>query len=172
MNFVGSQINQTEKDRFLIREIRPSDNEAIKSIILQVSKEYKIYDSKIGYTELDDLYQIFHADRSNYWIVEDLNTAEILGGGGYQQLDNSSSVAELQKLFLLPEARGHGLAKKIVELILNHSKGAGYKQVYLETASQMKEAIVLYENFGFKRVEKSMGKVEHVQCTLFMIKDL
>jgi putative acetyltransferase len=78
----------------------------------------------------------------------------------------------MQKLFLLPEARGQGLAKQIIQMILKSSKEDGYRQIYLESASQMKEAIKLYERFGFNHLEKALGNTGHFQCGVFMIKDL
>lgn len=168
-----------KQEKFLIREIRASDNAEIKNIILEVSEEYKTYDPKSnsgagsgsGDPELNDLYITYQEADARYWVIEDLMTAKIVGGGGYKKL-KGSDLAEMQKLFLLPEVRGLGLAKQIIELILKSSKNNGYKRIYLETVSQMKEAVKLYEQYGFMHLEKALGNTGHFQCTVFMIKDL
>lgn len=167
-------------NKFSIREITPVDNVEIKNIILEVSEEYKTYDPKsnsgagsgAGDPELNDIYSTYQELGAKYWVIEDVTNSQIVGGGGYKKLKGSEDIVEMQKLFLIPEARGHGLAKKIIELILQHAKDDGYIKMYLETASQMKEAINLYEKFDFKRLEKPLGNTGHFQCSVFMSKEL
>ena len=168
-----------ENVTYLLREIVSSDNLQIKKIILEVSTEYGTYDPNLnqvagsgaGDSELEDLFNAYNESGAKYWIVEDALTKKILGGGGYKKL-KGASIAEMQKLFLLPEARGQGLAKQIIQMILKSSKEDGYRQIYLESASQMKEAIKLYERFGFNHLEKALGNTGHFQCGVFTIKDL
>ena len=52
------------------------------------------------------------------------------------------------------------------------AKDLGYKQCYLESASQLKAAIHIYESYGFKHLEKELGNTGHYSCGVWMIKDL
>ena len=46
--------------------------------------------------------------------------------------------------------RGLGFGKKVLERIIEKSKELGFKRIYLETASILKEAVGLYEKYGFQ----------------------
>lgn len=167
------------QERFLIREIRSSDNEELKNVILQVSAEFNTYDPKCtsgagsgaGDPEINDLFSAYNELGAYYWVVEDLVDSKILGGGGYKKL-KGANMAEMQKLFLLPSARGHGIAKFLIDLILKYALMAGYRQIYLETVSQMNKAIEIYKKYDFKSLSKPIGETGHFQCGIFMIKDL
>ena len=58
--------------------------------------------------------------------------------------------AEIRKMYLLPEHRGKGLGKMILQVLINQAKALGFKSIELETASILKEAIGLYQKFGFQ----------------------
>lgn len=167
------------KDRFLVRKIKSADNEELKNVILQVSAEFNTYDpgstsgagSGAGDPEINDLFSAYNELGAYYWVVEDLVTSKILGGGGYKKL-KGANMAEMQKLFLLPSARGHGIARFLIDLILKYALMAGYRQIYLETASQMNKAIEIYKKYDFKSLSNPVGETGHFQCGIFMIKDL
>lgn len=123
---------------------------------------------------MKDVYSTYKDKESKYWVVED-ETGKIVGGGGYIRLKDTSEderICEMQKLFILPEARGKDLGKKLVELFLNEAAKDGYKEMYLETVKQMKEATKLYEKYGFKHLAGSKGSTGHFQCSVFMTKEL
>ena len=167
---------------YKIRLIESKDNNQIKEIILKVSEEYGTYDPKSGSgagagagdSELKDIYSTYKNKGSKYWVIED-KTGKIIGGGGYTRLKGTTEderICEMQKLFILQEARGKNLGKKLVELFLNEATKDGYKEMYLETVKQMKEATKLYEKYGFKYLSGSKGNTGHFQCSVFMTKEL
>ena len=167
---------------YKIRLIEPKDNKQIEEIILKVSEEYGTYDPKsksgagagAGDPELKDIYLAYKDKGSKYWVVLD-EKDNVLGGGGYIRLEGtneSERICEMQKLFILPEGRGKGLGKRFVELFLSEAAKDGYKEMYLETVKQMKEAVKLYEQYGFRHLPKSKGSTGHFQCSVFMIKEL
>lgn len=167
---------------YKIRLIEPKDNKQIEEIILKVSQEYGTYDpdsksgagAGAGDPELKDIYLAYKDKGSKYWIVVDKNN-KVVGGGGYTMLTGTSEaekICEMQKLFVLPEARGKGLGKKLVELFLSEAAKDGYKEMYLESVKQMKEAKKLYEKHGFRQIKRSKGNTGHFQCSVFMIKEL
>ncbi len=53
-------------------------------------------------------------------------------------------------MYFLPEIRGLGFAKKILEQAFEFSKQHDYKACYLETTKTLWQAINLYEKLGFK----------------------
>ena len=64
------------------------------------------------------------------------------------------TICEIKRLYVMPEARGHKLGSKLIEVVLNGAKEAGYTRAVLDTAGFMKDAQKLYEGFGFKDIPK------------------
>lgn len=61
-------------------------------------------------------------------------------------------VAEIKRLYVRDQARGKGLARRLVEGILEIAAERGYGEIKLDTLPQMQAAIALYTSFGFKPV--------------------
>lgn len=65
---------------------------------------------------------------------------------------NEKSV-ELKRMFVLPEARGLGLAQLVIKELEEEAKNQGFEVLILETLYKQIEAINLYQKSGFKIVE-------------------
>lgn len=65
----------------------------------------------------------------------------------------NESVAELKRLYVVPEQRRTGLGRSLVAAALSAAREIGYAAVLLDTLASMQSAIALYESFGFRRVE-------------------
>jgi putative acetyltransferase len=75
-------------------------------------------------------------------------------------------------LYLLPEARGIGLGKLVIQKCLQTAKEMGFGRVYLESMPELKQAVKIYEKFGFTYLCSPMGNSGHFGCDLHMIKNL
>lgn len=123
----------------------------------------------------DDLLQAFNnqckTSNASYFVA--LKNQVVFGGGGIGHLSGEPyNYCELQKFFLLPEARGRGLGKKILSECFDFAVNCGYDFCYLETMPSMKSALGLYERSGFKYLYNRLGKTGHFNYTIWMIKDL
>lgn len=76
------------------------------------------------------------------------------GGIGIAEFEGISDCAEIQKLYLDDSIKGKGCGRKLMEAAGNLAKEAGYRQLYLETHSNLKAAIKLYEKSGYKQIER------------------
>lgn len=65
----------------------------------------------------------------------------------------NARTVELKRMFVLPEARGLGLAQKIIKELENEAKNQGFGIMVLETLYKQIEAISLYQKVGFEIVE-------------------
>ncbi len=106
-----------------------------------------------------------------YFVIE--KEGDILGGAGISQLEKfEGNVCELQKMYFLPEIRGIGLGRKMMDLCLEKAKECGYEQCYLETMPYMENARKLYKKVGFTYIRNRLGDTGHYSCNLWMIKNL
>jgi putative acetyltransferase len=60
-------------------------------------------------------------------------------------------VCELRKMYLLPNVRGVGLGRTLLQWAQSEALRLGFVTMQLETASVLKEAIALYEKYDFIR---------------------
>ena len=79
--------------------------------------------------------------------------------------------AEIQKLYLSNAVRGKGYSKELKRLAETWAKGAGYRQLYLETHSNLQIAIKLYKKLGFTEIKRPK-EVLHSTMDHFYIKHL
>ncbi|MFY0603345.1 MAG: N-acetyltransferase [Flavobacteriaceae bacterium] len=158
---------------YIIREIKPTDNDQIASVIRSVFVEFGVPKVGTAYEDkaLDNMFNTYLKDTSVYFVIE--YHGKIIGGGGIAQLDNfEGKTCELQKMYFLPEARGRGLGAKMIEKCLLNAKELGFEQCYLETMPYMNAAKKLYQRNGFNFIDGPMGNTGHYSCNVWMIKKL
>jgi len=160
-------------DSFLIRKIKLGDNSAIEQVIKAVFLEFNMPMIGTAYEDKETprMYESYQGKREIYYVIE--NNGEVVGGGGIKPLnDFKNDVCELQKMYFSPSIRGKGFGKKMFNICMQAAKDFGYKKCYLESASQLKVAIHIYETNGFVHLDKPLGNTGHYSCGIWMIKDL
>jgi GNAT superfamily N-acetyltransferase len=75
---------------------------------------------------------------------------DAVGCGGVSRID--AETAEIRRVYLAPQARGHGHAKTLVTALIEAAADLGYTRVRLETGNRQPEAIGLYARLGFERI--------------------
>ncbi len=77
--------------------------------------------------------------------------AERLAGMiGIRPLDGA--VCEMKRLYVRPEARGRGLARRLVAQALDEARRLGYSEIRLDTLPMMGDAQALYVALGFSDI--------------------
>ena len=156
-----------------IRPIEKNDNAALAKIIRQVMEEFAVNLPNTVYTDptTDNLFELFQKEKAVYNVAE--VDGKIVGGGGVYPTENlPEGVCELVKMWLLPEARGLGLGRTLIEKCLEEAKDLGYTKIYLESMPELKQALRIYEKFGFEYLNAQMGSSGHTGCQKWMIKVL
>ena len=154
-----------------LRSIQPHDNPALAQIVRNTLAEFGANHPGTVYYDptTDALYELFQTEGAGYFVacIDD----KLVGGAGiYPTNGLPDDTCELVKMYLLPEARGIGLGKILIEKSLSFAKEKGYKRVYLETMPELKQALKVYEKFGFSYLSGPMGNSGHTGCSLWMIK--
>lgn len=170
-------VNALTKKRIMseynIRPIERMDNLYLAGVIRTVLTEYGANKPGFAYVdpETDRMFETYSQPNAAFFVA--MRGEKVVGGAGFNQLKGAGqTVCELQKMYLLPEARGVGLGARMLELCLEKAKEMGYKMCYLETLTDMNKAQDLYLKFGFKPISQPMGDTGHHGCNYWMLKVL
>lgn len=156
-----------------MRPIEQKDNFSIARIIRNALEEFGAnHPGTVYYDETTDhLFELFQIEGAAYWVLE--KDGELVGGAGiYPTAGLPEATAELVKMYLRPDARGLGFGADFIQHCLNWAKQKGYKQVYLETMPELRNALKVYEKFGFQYLPGPLGNSGHTGCSLWMLKKL
>lgn len=101
---------------------------------------------------------MFDAPRGLYLIAYDDGGTLLATGGWRTQEQNdegySDGDAELKRMYVTPEARGLGLARRILAALEDDARAAGRSRMVLETGLKQPEAIALYASSGYTPCNK------------------
>jgi len=170
---ISNKYHQLDKNNVVIRKIEQKDNAQIEQVIRDCFPEFNMPLVGTAYEdeETPKMFESYQLPKEVYYVID--KDGEVLGGGGIKPLKAfEADVCEIQKMYFSPKIRGKGYGKLMFEKCLQSAKDIGYKQCYLESASQLKAAIHIYETFGFKHLTKPLGNTGHFSCGVWMIKDL
>lgn len=160
-------------DNIKIRPIEPGDNAQLAKVVRNTLAEFGANHPGTVYYDptTDALYELFRQPHSAYFVAVKDN--RILGGGGIFHTEGlPADTCELVKMYLVPEARGIGLGKAIIEKCFETARNFGFSKIYLETMPELKQALTVYEKFGFSYLDGPMGNSGHFGCERWMIKSL
>jgi putative acetyltransferase len=158
---------------YTIRPLAEADNAAIAQVIRSVFIELGAPTTGTAYADpiLDRLSAVYDKENAAYFVVE--HEGKIIGGAGIAPLYGGvAGVCELQKMYLIPEARGRGIGARLMRKCLDAARKSGYSQCYIETLDTMQAARKLYTNTGFRYLDAPLGNTGHNSCQVWMLKDL
>ena len=156
-----------------IRNLRKEDNPQLAKIVKDTLFEFGANHPNTVYYDptTDTLFEVFQTPGSRYFLAE--IDGEMVGGGGIYPTDGlPADTCELVKMYLLPQARGHGLGRALIEKCIEAATELGYNKIYLETMPELQQALKVYEKFGFEYLKGPMGNSGHTGCSLWMLKKL
>ena len=92
-----------------------------------------------------------------------------VGIGAYKEFE--PNIAEIKRMYTLPEYRGKGIAKAILTELEAWAKEEGYTTSILETGYLQIDAIGLYQKLGYK-ITENFGQYIGVENSVCMEKTL
>ncbi|MET8030150.1 GNAT family N-acetyltransferase [Streptomyces avermitilis] len=101
---------------------------------------------------------MFAPPRGLYLIAYDERDRPVATGGWRSQDESGEGYAdgdaELKRMYVIPAARGLGLARRILAALEDDARAAGRMRMVLETGDKQPEAISLYASSGYERCAK------------------
>jgi putative acetyltransferase len=152
---------------YLVRSWQPGDRNAVVALIDQVLTEYCLTCEPTGSDrDAREVETCYWETGGEFWVVE--QAGALVGTGAYRPTSRGPRAVELRKMFLLPQARGQGLGRYLLTTLEAAIARQGFDEIWLETASVLKQAVGLYETSGY---EPTTG-VETARCDRIYCKRL
>ena len=160
----------TRFKEFLVRDWVAGDREAAADVVKTVLEEYGLsWESGCcGGSDQDavEVEKYYFQTGGEFWVVEYQD--RIVGTGGYHPIERGNHAVEIRKMYLSPDVRGQGLGRFLLAQLEQAAAEKGFAEAWVETATVLKEAVVLYEKNGYQ----SMSGVETDRCDLVYAKSL
>ena len=151
--------------------IEPHQDVAMAAIVRAALKAHGLDIPGTAYFDeaLDHLSAYYDRPGRAYYVL--LEHGAVTGGVGLAQFEGLPGCCELQKLYLSPAARGRGLGYRMIRFIEERARALGYRQIYLETHTNLQAAIHEYERSGYRQIPRPAAVV-HTTMDRFYIKEL
>lgn len=120
-------------DGYTVRFWTPLDRVEASQVVKQCLEPYGLEFEPKG-ADLDAIEVEQHYtkdDKGEFWVITADNTNRVVGTGGYHEVPDSGSAAdvysnstgksravEIRKMYLLPQARGRKLGRKLLQVII------------------------------------------------------
>ena len=153
-----------------IRPIEAAHDKELYELIRLILKSYGLDRPGTAYydPELANLSSYYSQDKAAYFVMVD-NMGTVIGGVGVAPF--LGTTGELQKLYLHPDYRKLGLGEMLLRRALAFAPKY-YTSLYLETHSNLKEAVPLYEKMGFRHLSGPLPGGPHSEMNIWMEKKL
>jgi putative acetyltransferase len=160
-------LMKTTYQNFSIRSWETRDRELAANLIRDVLSEYGLpWQPQEADRDVIEIEACYLIPGGEFWVVE--QDRKIVGTAAYYPIERGQNAVEIRKMYLLPEVRGKGLGMFLLQQLENTIKITGFQEIWIETASVLKEAVQLYEKSGYK---PATG-VETARCDRVYVKYL
>ncbi|MBU6420680.1 MAG: GNAT family N-acetyltransferase [Gammaproteobacteria bacterium] len=145
--------------RLTLRPGIRADADALRSLVGGILQSYGL--PAPGAALDDDLADVagwYGSRQGMFEVLEDSSGVLVGCSGAYGR---SQTLCELRRLYLAYKVRHRGLGRVLLERVLAWARTHGFETIELFTAPVLKEAVQLYERYGFARqLQASAGKAD------------
>ncbi len=150
---------------FLIRDWLKSDRDDAAKVISEVLAEYGLpWQPTEADRDVIEVEKAYLKSGGEFWVVE--LQEDVVGTAAYYPIVRGDKAVEIRKMYLLPKVRGKGLGKYLLQQLEKAIAQKGFREIWIETASVLSEAVVLYEKNGYQPA----SGVETARCDLVYVK--
>ncbi|MCL1469584.1 GNAT family N-acetyltransferase [Argonema antarcticum] len=152
---------------FVIRSWSEGDRAFAADVIHFVLTEYGLpWEPDKADRDVLEIEESYLAVGGEFWVVE--QQGQVVGTAAYYPIKKAQDAVEIRKMYLLPSARRKGLGKFLLKELESAIATRGFQQIWIETATVLKEAVQLYESSGYQPA----SGVETARCDLVYVKYL
>ena len=121
---------------------------AVLDVIGAVFREYAMTFDPLGFdADLTDVRRYYLERGGRFWVLVDdgrvVGTVAVVPSGRV--------ACEIKRLYLLPEYRGRGLGRALLEQTLDWATASGYRHIVAWSDARLTTAHGVYERMGFTR---------------------
>jgi putative acetyltransferase len=133
---------------FLIRDWHPDDRARAAQIIGSVLADYSlVWEPDGADQDVLDVETSYLSIGGEFWVIEQAGI--LVGTAAYRPFARGDNAVEIRKMYLLSAARGKGLGRFLLAQLETAIAARGFTEIWVETASALKEAVQLYESSGY-----------------------
>lgn len=141
----------------------------------EVQLEYvRRYQDVGDVTPLDP--EMFDPPRGVFLLAYDDEGTPVASGAwrGHERNDEEyeDGDAEIKRMYVVPAARGLGLARRILARLEEDARAAGRIRMVLETGTEQPEAMELYRSAGYQPAPRKFGVYRFEPKSRCFVKDL
>ena len=152
---------------FLIRDWQKSDRDKAAQVISQVLREYGLsWQPTEADRDVIEVEQAYLQVGGEFWVIE--YKGNVVGTAAYYPIIREEQAVEIRKMYLLPQVRNQGLGSYLLQQLETAIAKKGFRAIWIETASVLKEAVILYEKNGYQPA----SGVETARCDLVYRKNI
>ena len=144
-----------------------SDNADFRDLVRLLDADLRIRDG----AEHDFYAQFNKIDSIRNALVAYENQVAVGCGAFKEYKEYADSVAEIKRMFVLPDRRGRGIAGKILSELETWAKELNFSECVLETGLKQPEAIGLYQKSGYEIIP-NYGQYAGVENSVCMRKSV
>jgi putative acetyltransferase len=142
----------SDSSEIIIRSATNADCGRVQSLVFGILREYGLAPDFEGTDrDISDIEAHYTARGGIFELLEDAQ-GNLLGTIGLYPL--TAETIELRKMYFDKKLRGRGIGKQTLARMIETARRLGFKKIYLETASVLREAVALYEKFGFEPTDE------------------
>jgi putative acetyltransferase len=147
-----------------VREISPR-HEAVQALIKALDE----YQSALYPAESNHLDSVEELEKETVYFIGAFENSNLVGCGAVKLMPGD--YGEIKRMYVVPQARGQGIAKIIMNALESFLLESNIEISRLETGIHQKEAIALYTNLGYKK-GNPFGTYRDDPLSVFMEKKL
>jgi putative acetyltransferase len=143
-------------------------DDLVSAEVRQLIEQLDNYQNALYPAESNHLMPLAELRQSNVVFLTARLDGKVVGCGAFV---NHGEYAEIKRMFVLPEARGLKIGRRLLDELEGRALAAGLQLARLETGIAQAEALLLYERAGYRRTRPFGGYPEDPLC-VFMEKRL
>lgn len=152
----------------------PVDHPDAAKLDDQVQSEYL---ERYGDTDLAPMDPAQFAPPRGLYLIAYGPDGTPLASGGWRSMERDEEEyadgdAEVKRMFVVREARGQGLARRILAALEDSARAAGRTRMVLSTGDRQPEAIALYRSSGYEPAVPKFGFYRTYDSSLCFAKPL